>query len=229
MRHVGDRQRHDFGARCPARASRPPLIRDRCLRTMFISPIGAPRTQQRAVHLLLLREAKRRRPARSSWRSRRRTAAPAAGRRRRPGGETQRFVGGCQPGFVGHGMAGLDHPDPPRRHAVAVARGGKAGQARRIEPERVEIVPLRPQRPSRRRPCRRRGRSRGPWARRQVGAQHDVGMRRRDGRVEDRTQEGSPVGHGLQRGRLTGREVWLSIQSPQKKTPAASCGGWRER
>ena len=26
----------------PARASRPPLMRDRCLRTMFISPIGAP-------------------------------------------------------------------------------------------------------------------------------------------------------------------------------------------
>jgi hypothetical protein len=56
--------------------------------------------------------------------------------------------------------------------------------------------------------------------------EHDVGMRGRNGRVKDRTQEGTSVGHGLQRGWLTGREVWLSIQSLQKKTPA---GGPRGR
>jgi len=37
--------------------------------------------------------------------------------------QPQAFVGAPQAGLVGNGMAGLDHLDPPRRHAVTVAGG----------------------------------------------------------------------------------------------------------
>jgi hypothetical protein len=40
-RHVADQQRHHPRRRA-GRASRPPLIADRCLRTQFISSIAAP-------------------------------------------------------------------------------------------------------------------------------------------------------------------------------------------
>jgi hypothetical protein len=49
--------------------------------------------------------------------------------------------------------------------------------------------------------------------------QHDFGMRRRNGRIEDRSQQGTSVGHGHAE-EVGAREPWLSIQSPQKKTPA---------
>ena len=39
-----------ISARWPARASRPPLIRDRCLRTVLISPIGAPERSSARVN-----------------------------------------------------------------------------------------------------------------------------------------------------------------------------------
>ena len=153
------------------------------------------RTQQCAVHLLLLCERNavgRRDPVRGA----------AAGQQHQQqiisgclSGEAQRFVGGFQPGFVGHGMAGLDHPDPARRHAVAVPRGGKAGQSRRIEAKRVEVMPF----GSSGHRCRSLagGEADHPALRRraQMRRQHDVGMRGRNGRVKDRTQEGTSVGH----------------------------------
>jgi hypothetical protein len=49
--------------------------------------------------------------------------------------------------------------------------------------------------------------------------QHDFGMRGRDGRIEDRSQQGTSVGHGHAE-KVVAREPWLSIQSAQKKTPA---------
>ena len=161
MRHVGDRQRHDLGGAL-AGAGQPAALDPRQMLADDVHLADRrARTQQRAVDLLLLRERNavgRRDPVRRA----------AAGQQHQQqivggclGGEAQRFVGGFQSGFVGHGMAGLDHPDPPRRHGVAVARGGKAGQPRGIEPQRIEIVPFGRGRHRGRRPCRRQGRSRG--------------------------------------------------------------------
>ena len=200
MRHVGDRQRHDLGGALSG-AGQPAALDPRQMLADDIHLADRrARTQQCAVHLLLLCERNavgRRDPVRGA----------AAGQQHQQqivsgclGGETQRFVGGFQPGFVGHGMAGLDHPDPPRRHAVAVARGGKAGQPRRIEPQRIEVVPL--GRSGHRRRALAGGEADHPALRRraQMRRQHDVGMRGRDGRIKDRTQEGTSVGHDLQRG-----------------------------
>jgi hypothetical protein len=54
--------------------------------------------------------------------------------------------------------------------------------------------------------------------------EHDVGMCGRDSCVKNRAQEGTSVGHDCNGS--YGQEVWLSIQTLQKKTPAAcSCGG----
>ena len=117
-------------------------MRDRCLRTVLISPIGAPeRNSARLTCCFCANDTPStgaiqfaEPPPDSSTSSR----SSAVSLRR----QQQRVVGGFQPGFVGHGMAGLDHPDPARRHAMAVAGGGDADEARRIELERVEIVPL---------------------------------------------------------------------------------------
>ena len=182
-------------ARWPARASRPPLIRDRCLRTMFISPIGAPeRSSARFTCCFCANETPSAgaiqfaEPPPDNSTSNRSSAVAS-------GGEAQRLVGGFQPGFVGHGMAGLDHPDPPRRHAVAVARGGKAGQPRGIQPQRIEIMPF--GRGGHRGRALSGGKADHAAFRRsrQMRRQHDVGMCGRDGRIEDRTQEGTSVGH----------------------------------
>ena len=111
--------------------------------------------EQRPRHLLLLGE-RRHRPARSSSPSRRPTAAPAADRRRSPPAASFKLSSAPSARFVGNGMAGLDHLDPPRRHAMAMARRGDAGQARGSSPRRRgNAAPRR--RPWRRRPCRRRG------------------------------------------------------------------------
>jgi len=93
-------------------------------------------------------------------------------------------------------MTGLDHPDPPRRHAVAVAGSGDAGQLRRIEFERIEIVPLGGRRHRRR--ALAGGEADHPAFRHraQMRRQHDIGMRGRNGRVKDRAQERASVGHG---------------------------------
>ena len=103
-------------------------------------------------------------------------------------------------------------PWPWRVVAMPVSRDG-------VEPKRVEIMPF--GRSRHRSRALAGGEANHPAFRRraQMRRQHDVGMRGRDGRIEYRTQEGTPVGHVLQRGE-EGQEVRLSIQSPQKKTPA---------
>ena len=224
MRHVGYRERHDLGGALSG-AGQPAALDPRQMLAddVHLADRRAG-TQQRAVHLLLLRE-------RNAVGRRDPVCRAAAGQQHQQqivsgclSGETQRFVGGFQSGFIGYGMAGLDHPDPPRRHAVAVARGGKAGQPRGIKPERVEIMPFGG---SRHRRCALAGGKADHAALRcgpQMRREHDVGMRGRDSRIKDRTQEGTPVGHD--RNGSYGQEVWLSIQSPQKKTPAGcSCEG----
>ena len=206
MRNVGDRQRDDFGAL--SRAGQPAALDPRQVLADDVHLADRrARTQQRAVDLLLLRE----RNALDRCDPVRRTAAGQQHQqqivRGRLGRKTQRVVGGFQPGLIGHGVAGLDHPDPPRRHAMAVARGGDAGQPCRVEPERVEIMPLGS--------CRHRGRALAggeadhPAFRRraQMRRQHDVRMRGRDGRIEDRTQEGTPVGHVCTGAKRTGSQV----------------------
>ena len=115
-----------ISARWPARASRPPLIRDRCLRTVLISPIGAPeRSSARVTCCFCANDMPStgaiqfaEPPPDSSTSSR--SSAPALC------GQLQAFLRALQSGLVGHGMAGLDHLDPPRRHAMAVAGGGDA-------------------------------------------------------------------------------------------------------
>ena len=214
-----------ISARCPARASRPPLIRDRCLRTVLTSPIGAPeRSSARltccfcandtpSTGAIQLAEP----PPDSSTSSR----SSAPGLR----GEPQAVFRALQAGLVGHGMAGLHHPDPPRRHAVAVAGGRDAGEPRWRQSQFVEIVPL-------------RGRGHGGGAlaggetnhaafrhRTQMPRQHDFGMRGGNGGVEHRAQERASVGHAVTGCGLRDMRRRLSIRLAQKKTPAACCGG----
>src|ERR1700712_2216241 len=94
-------------------------------------------------------------------------------------------------------MTGLDDAYPSRRHAVAVTGGSNADQARGIELELVEIMPLGG--------GGHRGRAlAGGKAdhaafrqRSQMRRQHHVGMGSRDGRVKDRAEEGAPVGHDI--------------------------------
>ena len=207
MRHVRYRQRHDLGGALSG-AGQPAALDPRQMLADDVHLADRrARTQQRAVHLLLLCERNavgRRDPVRRA----------AAGQQHQQqvvsgclGGETQRFVGGFQSGFVGYGMAGLDHPDPPRRHAVAVARGGKAGQPCGIEPERVEVMPFGGRRHRR---CALAGGKADHAAFRcgpQMRREHDVGMRGRDSRIKDRTQEGTSVGHDAQRRLWTGTVV----------------------
>ena len=195
VRHVGDRQRHDLGG--AAAGARQPAALD--ARQMLAHDVHlADRragAQQRAVDLLLLRERNavdRRDPVRRAAAGQQHQQQIVGGRLRR---QTQRVVGGLQPGLVGHGMAGLDHPDAPRRHAVAVAGGGDADQASRVERQRVEIMPLGGR--GHRGGALAGGKADHPAFRRgaQMRRQHDIGMRGGDGRIEDRAQERASVGH----------------------------------
>ena len=194
MRHVGDRERHDLGALAGARQ---PAALDP--RQMFPHDVHLAnrraRAQQRPVDLLLLRKAdtiRRRDPVRRSAAGDQHQQKIVGGRLRR---QPQRIVGGFQPGLVGHRVPGLDHPDPPGRHPMAVAGGRDADKFCRIELERVEIVPLRGR--------RHRGRAlAGGKAdhpsfrhRSQMRRQHHFGMGGRDRGVEDRAQQRASVGH----------------------------------
>ncbi len=140
-------------------------------------------------------------------------------------GQFQAVLGTLQTGLVGHGMAGLDHPDPPRRQAMAVAGGGDADQSLRRKLEGVEIVPARRRSPWRRRPCRRRDKSPAPWAR---GANAPRARHRdvRPQRRHRRSRAGKVVGRSSRHGifKKTTRELLgcpLSIRLPQKETPRA--------
>ena len=107
-------------AGCARAAKRPPLMRERCLRTVLISPMLAPQREQRARHGLLLgkREARRRRDpvGRGAAGQQHQHEIVGAGRF----GELQRALGAGEPGCIRHRMAGLDH----RRCA------GSAGRSR---------------------------------------------------------------------------------------------------
>ena len=224
MRHVGDRERHDLGGALSG--ARQPAALDP--RQMFSHHVHlADRragAQQCAVHLLLLRERDavgRRDPVGRAAAGQQHQQEIVGGRLRAPVAACRRRL---QPGFVGHGMAGLDHPDAPRRHAVAVAGGGDAGQALRLESERVEIMPLRRRR--QRGGALAGGKADHPAFRagRRCGRQHDVGMRGRDGRIEDRAQERASVGH-RSGSRDREWEARLSIQSRKRKPPRAAPRG----
>ena len=194
MWHVRDRQRDDFGqfpgARQPAALDPRQMLAD----SVDLAD-RRTRTQQRAVDLLLLHKRHafhRRDPVRRAAAGQQNEQQIVRGCLCR---QPQRVVGGFQPGFVGHGMAGLDHPDPARRHTVAVAGGGDATEARRVEAERIEIMPLGGRRHRRRtlaggeadHPAFRRGA--------QMRRQYDFGMRGSNGCVEDGAQERAAVRH----------------------------------
>ncbi len=129
-------------AGCARSASRPPLMRERCLRTTFISPIDGAGGEQRPRHRLLLAERQagggrdpvRRRAARDQ---RQHQIVGAGGV-----GERQRLEGGGETGGVGHRMPGLDDAHRPRRTPVAAARDRKTGDAVFRHAALVEIVTL---------------------------------------------------------------------------------------
>jgi len=120
--------------------------------------------QQRPGHLLLLRERHpvgRRDPVRgAAARQQHQQEIVDIGLLR----QLQTVVRALQSSRVGHRMAGFDHPDPPRRHAMAVAGGRDAGSRDGARPSRRDsAAPL--ARPSRPQPCRRPDRSPGLSAR----------------------------------------------------------------
>ena len=95
---------------------------------------------------------------RSSWRTHRRRSAPAPdrrGRRHRRARALRRSA--ASPGGIGDRMSGLDQPHLPRRAGIAVPRDRESAirSAGQSAGRRDSAAP-RP-RPSRRRPCRRRG------------------------------------------------------------------------
>ena len=196
-RHVGDRERQDLARALTG--TRQPAALD--ARQMFPHGIDLAdrraRAQQCAGQFLFLLEAdaiRRRDPVRRT----------AAGQQHQQqiaghggGGKLQAIVRASQSGFVGHGMAGLDHPDAPRRHAMTVPRGGDPHEPRRIEFERIEIMRF-----------RSRGHCGGALAggeadhaslryRRQMPRQHHAGMGGGNRGIKHRAQQGTSVGHGL--------------------------------
>jgi len=109
-------QRHDLGA-LPGAREPAALDPDRCLRTVWTS-IGR-RAQQRRSPAASAGTTPRR-PARSSCEPPP-TAAPAGDRRHRPPAPVCKLSSRPSVQPRRHRMAGFDHPDPPRRHAMAVA------------------------------------------------------------------------------------------------------------
>ena len=196
VRHVGDRERHDLGALSGARQPAALDPRQMLSDDIHLADRRAG-AQQRAVDLLLLRERHavgRRDPVGGAAARYQHQQKIVRGRLLR---QSQGVVGALQSGLVGHGMAGFDHPDAPGRHAMAVAGGGDAQEPRRLQFERVEIMPFRGR--GQRGSALAGGKADHPAFRHraQMPAQHDVGMRGGDGRIEDRAQERASVGHRL--------------------------------
>ena len=121
------------------RASRPPLMRERCLRTQLISPILAPlRNSARVVACL---SAKR-----DAGRWRDPIGRGAAGQQHqheivlsRRVGKCERAFGALEPGFVGDRMAGLDHGDPSGRPAITVTGDGNAVEPLRCDARQIML------------------------------------------------------------------------------------------
>ena len=164
-------------AGCACRASRPPLMRERCLRTVLISPIVGAGAQQRARHRLLVGERNavgRRDPVgRSAARHQHQHEIVRALRHRRASARDRRPPGRPHPGSGGR----------PR----SCARVASAGRSRGARPRRrsgvrpairswFEIVSLPRLRSSTRPPCRRRaGSSRPAGGGGSSGGRHDAG------------------------------------------------------
>ena len=154
-----------------ARASRPPLMRERCFRTRVdLADVGA-RAQQRPRHRLLVGERQARAPARSSWPTRRRRAAPAPDRPApAPSASASVRAAAARPAASGTGWPASTIADEPGRPPIAVPRDR---DARRCGPPasrgRRDSAARRP-RPWSLRPCRRRARSAGRIAAAAAGA-----------------------------------------------------------
>ncbi len=128
-------------AGCAARASRPPLMRERCLRTVLISPMSAPERNSARVTAcfsanvipagaIQLAEA----PPDISTSTRSSAVALAASSSARAAESSPAASGiGCPASIIG---------DDTRRAAVAVARDRDAGDAVRRKFRRVEIMLL---------------------------------------------------------------------------------------
>src|SRR5215510_11346513 len=122
-------------------------------------------------------------------------------------------------------MAGLDHADTPCRHAMAVTGGGDADQPRRLHFQFIEIVPL-----------GAGGERSAPladgktdhstlWNGAQMPAQHHIGMRRGNRRIENRAQERASVGHRILVRAESGEAVIRCIGAKENPRGAMPGGG----
>ena len=184
-----------ISARWPARASLPPLIRDRCLRTTFISPIGAP--ERSSARLTCCFCAKltpsagaiqfAEPPPEISTSNRSSAVASAASRSVSSAAFSPASSGTGWPASTTL-IRRVGTPWPWRVVAMPTSQ-------RRIELERVEIMPLRGRR---HRGCALAGGKADHPAfrhRAQMRRQHEFGMGGGDRGVEDRAQERASVGH----------------------------------
>ena len=129
-------------AGCARSASRPPLMRERCLRTVLISTIDAPdASSARVTACLSVSE----RPAAGAIQL---AEAPpetsASTRSSGPAASASASVskGAGEAGGVGHRVAGLDHAHEPRRPPVAAAGDRKPADPAGRHAALVEIVAL---------------------------------------------------------------------------------------
>ena len=111
-----------------AAASRPPLMADRCLRTVFISPIGAPERSRARVDRLLVRQREARGGQAEQGRSAARDQRQHEVVRPQSPHHLQHAAGGAVAVLVGNRMRRLDDLDPLAGDGVAVARDDQPGQ-----------------------------------------------------------------------------------------------------
>ena len=144
-------------AGCAAMASRPPLMAERCFRTVFISTMLAPDFSSARLTSCLSASV---RPG--AGRASSAEAPPEIRQSTRSSAREaldllEDAAGGGAALLVGHGMGGLDDLDALAGLAVAVARDDQAF-------ERMRPLVLDARAPSPHSPCRRRSRWSGPWA-----------------------------------------------------------------
>ena len=110
-----------------ARASRPPLIADRCLRTQLISLMFAPLLSSALFRACLSSSVIPGAGKRQQSRAAARYQAEHQVVRAEAFDEIEDPAGRLLPRGVGNGMGGLDHLDPLQRaDAVAIARDDEA-------------------------------------------------------------------------------------------------------
>jgi hypothetical protein len=105
---------------------------------------------------------------------------------------------------------------------MAVPRGGKTRQARRVKFEFIEIVPFRSSRHRGRTFAGCKANDLSLWRGRQMGRQDNIWMRGGNGSIKNRAQQRASVGHGvtaLLKSLKAGTGTPLSLPSRQKKTP----------